>query len=229
MTAPADQRFFAVFDEAPVRELAAGETLIYEGDPADYVYNSLEGMLMLFRSGSDGRRQVIGYLWPNNFVGLSSLGHYRFSAKAITPVRVAFRRRDALEKLFADDPDAEHQFVNMVFRVLEGVLDLVYTLGQRTSVERIAVFLMFLHNRDQRFGHLLETDDSPDAPVLRLPMTRTDIADFLGLKIETVSRGLRKLSDRSLIELQGSHAVRIVDMAGLETLAGIDDLPLLQA
>lgn len=222
-----DQRFFKVFDGAPVRELAAGETLVYEGEAAEYVYNSLEGMLMLFRSGSDGRRQVIGYLWPNNFVGLSSLGNYRFSAKAVTPVRVAYRRRDALEKLFREDPTAEHQFINMVFRVLESVLDLLYTLGQRTSVERIAVFLMFLHNRDQRFGHLLENDDEAGHPVLKLPMTRTDIADFLGLKIETVSRGLRKLSDMSLIQLQGSHAVQIVDMDGLASLAGLEDLPLL--
>lgn len=219
------ERFFSIFEGAPVKELEPGETLVFEGESARYVYNTLEGMLMLFRSGSDGRRQVLAFIWPNNFVGLSALGNYRFSAKALIPSRVAYRKRVALQELFKRDATAEHEFVNMIFRVLEGLLDQVYFLGQRNSVERLAVFLSLLHSRDNQFGHLLEPQlHNHAAPLLNLPMTRTDIADFLGLKIETVSRGLRRLSEMELIKLQGTHAVELRDLEGLNRLAGVEDL-----
>ena len=178
--------FLDVFDGAPVRELQAGETLFQAGADADQVFNTLSGTLMVTRIGNDGRRQVLSFLFPDNFVGLSATDTYFFSVEAVTDARVACRPRAMLEERLAADPEAERAFLNMVFRVLENSLDLVYSLGQRVAVERLAVFLLYLRNRQRIAGDLAE--DAPELSTIDLPMSRQDMADFLGLKKETVSR-----------------------------------------
>jgi len=214
--------FLEAFDHAPSRELAPGEVLIAAGAPADQVFNILGGMLMMSRTGRDGRRQVLSFLFRDNFVGLTATDHYHFTDEAVTPARVAWIPREAFDARLASDPAAERTFLNMVFRVLEDMLDEVYSLGQRTALERLAVFLLYLrHWRRQTEGPADDAD--PALNDVALPMTREDIADFLGLQKETVSRSFRQLEERGLISRTGPSAVRVLDLAGLRDVAGTLD------
>jgi len=126
-----------------------------------------------------------------------------------------------LEARLADDSLAERAFLNMVFRVLENSLDLVYSLGQRTAIERLAVLLLYLRNRHCIADGLADLDPSLDT--LAVPMSRQDIADFLGLKKETVSRSFTQLDKRGLIDRPDNFHVVITNLAGLRDLAGIQD------
>ncbi len=109
----------------------------------------------------------------------------------------------------------------MVYRVLENSLDLIYSLGQRTSVERLAVFLLYLRNRRLIADQLAA--DAPELNTIDLPMSRQDIADFLGLKKETVSRSFTQLDEQGLITRPDNYHADVTDLEGLRKLAGIQD------
>lgn len=214
--------FLDIFAAAPVRTLAPGEALVSAGAPADQVFNILSGVLRVSRTGTDGRRQVLSFLFRDNFVGLSATETYFFSVEAVTAARVACCPRRALDERLAGDPVAERAFLNMMFRVLEDVLDVVYSLGQRTAIERLAVFLLYLRHW-RRLTDGPADDASPELLDIKVPMSREDIADFLGLKKETVSRSFKELELRGLIRRHDSHRIRVQDLNGLRGLAGIWD------
>jgi CRP/FNR family transcriptional regulator len=213
--------FLDVFEAAPVRELKAGEALIHAGAKAEQVFNIVSGTLMVSRIGNDGRRQVLSFLFRDNFVGLSATDTYFFSVEAVTSATVVCRPRQVLEKRLEQDSVAERAFLNMVFRVLENALDLVYSLGQRTAIERLAVFLLYLRHRHLLVANLPE--ESPQLDTVDLPMSRQDMADFLGLKKETVSRSFTQLDERGLISRPDNFHAVILDLGGLRELAGIQD------
>lgn len=214
--------FLDIFDNAPTRELAAGEVLIAAGSPASEVFNILSGMLMVSRTGRDGRRQVLSFLFPDSFVGLTATDHYFFTVEAVTPARVASCSRQDFNARLGRDPEAERAFLNMMFRVLEDMVDAIYSLGQRTALERLAVFLLYLRHW-HRLTDRVSDDADPALNEVSLPMTREDIADFLGLKHETVSRSFGQLERRGLIQRQDGHRVAITDLAALRELAGVLD------
>ena len=213
--------FLDVFDQAPRRELEPGEVLIHAGETATDVFNVINGMLMISRFGRDGRRQVLGFLFPDNFVGLTATDKYFFTVEAVTPTVIASRNREFLDQRLAGDTVAERAFAAMVFRVLENLVDLAYSLGQRTARERLAVFVLYLRHR-----YRLSTgvpDDDDQLLTLELPMSRADIADFLGLKKETVSRSFGQLESAGFIRRAGSEQVHLLDISGLRELAGVHD------
>jgi CRP/FNR family transcriptional regulator len=214
--------FLDVFKGAPTRRLTAGEMLIHAGEPASQVFNIVDGTLMVSRIGKDGRRQVLSFLFKDNFVGLTATEEYFFTVEAVSDAVIVSRSRATLEKHLANDPVAERTFLNMVFRVLENSLDLVYSLGQRTAVERAAVFLLYLRHRALISEGIGEPQDTNVGSVL-LPMSRQDIADFLGLKKETVSRSLTQLEDKGLIARPNAHEALLQDLHELRELAGITD------
>jgi len=209
--------FLDVFEGAPLRELKAGEALIHAGAEAEQVFNIVSGTLMVSRIGNDGRRQVLSFLFRDNFVGLSATDTYFFSVEAVTSATVVCRPRQALEKRLEQDSVAERAFLNMVFRVLENALDLVYSLGQRTAIERLAVFLLYLRHRHLLAENLPE--ESPELATVELPMSRQDMADFLGLKKETVSRSFTRLKQDGSIHLLPGGKVALSDRARLEDIA----------
>jgi CRP/FNR family transcriptional regulator len=214
--------FLDIFDDAPTQELAAGEILINAGGPADQVFNILSGMLMVSRTGGDGRRQVMSFLVRDNFVGLTTTDRYFFTVEAVTPTRVACLKRRTLDQHLATSPDSERTFMNMLYRVLEDAFDLIYSLGQKTAVERLAIFILYLRYW-YRLSEAIQNDLDPALNRVQLLMSREDIADFLGLKKETVSRSFRQLEDRGLIQRTDSHHVQILDLVALRQMAGIRD------
>lgn len=222
MPTPAQDVFLEVFAGAPVRELSPGEALISAGSPADQVYNIQSGVLRVCRTGRDGRRQVLAFLFRDNFVGLTATDTYFFSVEAVTAARVACCPRRRLMERLEEDPSAERTFLNMMFRVVEDMLDVVFSLGQRSASERLAVFLLYLRHW-HRLTEGIADDASHRLAEVNLPMSREDIADFLGLKKETVSRSFRDLEERGLILRRDAQRVRILKLDELRALAGIHD------
>jgi len=214
--------FLDVFDGAPVVNLEPGEVLVHAGSRADRVFRILNGMVMISRTGGDGRRQVLSFLVRDNFVGLTSTDDYFFTIEAVMPTEVAVCSRTTLMERVVSDPEVERTYLNMLHRVLEDAYDLVYSLGQRTAVERLAIFLLYL-----RFWHRISEkivdDQDQRLNQVALPMSREDIADFLGLKKETVSRSFRQLEERELIHRDERSIVSIRDLVALRELAGIWD------
>ena len=214
--------FLDVFDGSPVHTLEPGEVLVHAGTPADRVFNILDGMVRISRTGGDGRRQILSFGVRDHFVGLTSTDDYYFTVEAVTRTRVAVCPRQTLTERLANDPDAEKAYRNMLNRVLEDAYDLVYSLGQRTAVERLGVFLLYLRYW-QRVSEIITDDDDPRLNHIALPMSREDIADFLGLKKETVSRSFRQLEEKALIRREERSIVCILDLDALRELAGIWD------
>jgi len=140
----------------------------------------------------------------------------------VMPTEVAVCSRATLMERIVSDPEVERTYLNMLHRVLEDAYDLVYSLGQRTAVERLAIFLLYL-----RFWHRISEkivdDQDQRLNQVALPMSREDIADFLGLKKETVSRSFRQLEERELIHRDERSIVSIRDLVALRELAGIWD------
>ena len=221
-SAPFHDVFLDAFAGAPHRELAPGEVLITAGAQADEVFNVLSGTLMVSRTGRDGRRQVLSFLFRDNFIGLTAADRYYFTVQAVTPAVVACLQRAEFHRHLARDPVAERAFMTMTFRVLEDMLDAIYSLGQRTALERLGVFLLYLRH-SRRIAEGIGDDGDARLNDLALPMTREDIADFLGLQKETVSRCFRQLEERSLIRRMDSHRVLLTDLPRLRDLAGVVD------
>lgn len=205
-----------------MRRLAPGQTLISAGAPAHEVFNILSGMLMMSRAGNDGRRQVLSFLFRDNFIGFTASDRYYFTVKAVTPAVVSCIPRTDFMARMQRTPGAEQTFLNMTFRVLEDLLDAIYNLGQRTAVERLAVFLLFLRN-SRRLAEGPVDDGDPALNDVSLPMTREDIADYVGLQKETVSRSFGQLERRGLIRRLDNHRARILDLPELRKLAGVVD------
>jgi len=211
--------FLDIFDAAPVRELQPGEVIISAGEPATQVFNIVSGVLRVTRTGTDGRRQVLSFLFRDNFVGLTATDNYFFNVEAVTTARVACCPRRQLDLRLERDPVAERAFLNMTFRVVEDMLDVVYSLGQRTAIERLAVFLLYLRHWQRLTGSRIN-DADPELMEIQVPMSREDIADFLGLKKETVSRSLRDLEEKGLIQRLDTHRIRVERLDGLRQMAG---------
>jgi len=171
---------------------AAGESLIHEGEPAAALFNIVKGTVKLYKLLSDGRRQITGFLVPGDFLGIALNKTYAYSAEAIEDVHVCRFDRTRFSALLGDLPKLEHRLLEAACTELAAAQDQMLLLGRRTALERVASFLLQWHQRLVARG----TTDK-----IVLPMSRSDIADFLGLTIETVSRSLTALRRSKVIDL----------------------------
>jgi CRP/FNR family transcriptional regulator, anaerobic regulatory protein len=194
-----------------MKSLATGDHVINEGDEAVSVFNVVSGCVKLYKLLPDGRCQITGFLLPGDFCGIATDGTYAYSAAAIEPAEICSMPRRKLEAVFARHPELERRLLAIVSHELSVAQDQMLLLGRKTAVERVAAFLLNLSQRSARIGW-------PDNPV-RLPMTRADIADYLGLTLETVSRTITALRKDGLISLQGAAEVTIPARARLAELA----------
>lgn len=196
-----------------IRELdvAAGRTVFSEGDPADNLYNVVSGTIRLSKLLPDGRRQITGFVFPGDFLGIAFNDTYAYSAEAISPIRLCRFPRREMERKVKAIRNLEHRLLGEAANELVAAQDQMLLLGRKTAKERVASFMLGLAERARRRGRR----DNPIA----LPMSRTDIADYLGLTTETVSRSFTKLRTAHIIELQPHGMVAILDREALADLA----------
>lgn len=195
---------------ASERRLEPKEHVFCEGDPRAHVYRVEDGVIAIYKTLFDGRRRIIDFAYPGDFIGLGVLGEHIMSAQATCPAKVRCLSASALENLAETDASLALKLYKSVCQDLVAARSLLVTVGQRSAVERMAAFLLALHRRG--------AGDAGD--VIKLAMRRSDIADLLGLTIETVSRTLTKLREMGVIEVeQGGTTVTLLDTARLMDLA----------
>ncbi len=196
------------------RNLVPGQALFDEEDEAQFAYNLVEGTIRLYKLLPDGRRQITGFAIPGDFLGLSSRGHYAYSAEAVSGAALCRFKRADLQRLFEKFPAMERRVLSMANDELAAAQDQMLLLGRKTPLEKVSSFLLTLAKRLERVGR--QGDE------LSLPMTRADIADFLGLTVETVSRTFSKLRASKIIALPSPDQVQLLDRRRLGALASGD-------
>ncbi len=196
-------------DAARWCSLPKGRILMAEGEPSQYFFNISAGYAKLYKDMQDGRRQVIGFVSAGSFIGLGTQDHYGFTAEVLNEVQFCRFERRKLRNLFTRFPALELNLLAEACHELVVAQAQMLLLGRKTAIERLATFLMGWADPSVPVG-------APDRIVL--PMGRSDIADYLGLTIETVSRSLTLLRKRGLIGLDGEHNITIVDPASLRSI-----------
>jgi len=176
-----------------------------EGERADYLYKVVSGTVRTYKILTDGRRQIGAFYLPGDIFGLESGDEHTFSAEAITDSKVLVIKRSAVVALAARDNSVAQQLWAMTGRELRRVQDHILLLIQ-TAQERVAGFLLEMANR------------VPTGNAVELPMSRQDIADYLGLTIETVSRTLTILEKSAAIELSSSRRIVLRNRSALSRL-----------
>ena len=201
----------AVSAAAPVagvrRSYAKGEELFAEGDAAEFFYKVLSGTVRTCKLLSDGRRQIDAFHLAGDVFGLESGQDHRFTAEAVEDVVVEAHRRSHFTSLLHDNPAFGDQLMSSMLTSLDRAHEHMVLLGRKTAQEKMATFLLEMAGR-------LAKNDRVD-----LPMQRTDIADHLGLTIETVSRTLTQMVRDGLIKLAAAgRTIILSDKAGLRQL-----------
>jgi CRP/FNR family transcriptional regulator len=208
----------SLFAKQPAEHLATGQSLFFEGDDANHVYELLEGMLRVFRIVSDGRRVITSFLYPGDFIGFSLRGTYLYSAEAVTPATIRRMPRRHFETAVAADEDLRTQVFAKTCCEMAATQEQMVLLACKSAEERLCSFIRRHMQRVTMSGERAETVD--------LPMSRQDVADHLGLTIETVSRTFTKLINKNVISLDNPaarHILRIEKHGMLEFLAGDND------
>ena len=207
-----DDEMMALDALVSYRHLQPGDYLFHQHTPGKSVYMLEEGILMMERSSSIGRRQVMAFMQPGNFIGITHNEHYEFTVSALKPAKIRELPIKPFIVLQDEIPQLKENVRRIGGNILAHTLDQVFALGQKKAHERVCFLLKQLSDRlPQQTNHILE-----------LVMTRQDIADYLGLTIETVSRAFGKLKREGIIDIYSAHTVEILDVATVEALALAD-------
>lgn len=191
----------------------AEHTIIYyEGDPADRFYEVTEGAVMLFKLLPDGRRQVVGLLAPGDIFGLPASDDHDSAAETLVPsVLKAIERRDV-----EDSVELQRHVNHCLLRQIADLREHSVLLGRKSAFERVASYLMnMVPGRGIADTCRGRPDEGCDEAVVRITMTRQEIADYLGLTIETVSRIISDMKRRRLLVADRQDRLRVVDVCQL--------------
>lgn len=197
-----------------VIELAPGEVFRHEGAAPDYLFNIVSGAVKLFKLLADGRRQIVGFLTVGDFVGFGRPDAAPASAEAITAVRLCRFERSRFQVLLDAHPGLERRLLAVASDEIAAGQEHMMLLGRLTATERVARFLLARADSSRRVGG---SDEG-----FGLPMSRGDIADYLGLTTETVSRVFTQLRHKRLIEYGAARHVVLLDRPALSALAEHD-------
>ena len=210
----------AALDSEELRRLAeilqtvrfdASHTIFSEGEAADALYNVTSGTVKLYKLLPDGRRQITGFLVTGDFLGLAVNESYAYTAETVTSSSVCRFPRRKIDALMDEFPKMQRRLFSMASNELAAAQDQMLLLGRKTAKEKICSFLLMLSQRAARRGH-------KENPVY-VPMSRADIADYLGLTTETVSRTFTQLKTAGAISLQEGNKVLIADMDAIYDMA----------
>lgn len=197
-------------------ELQKGQALIWEGDEALMVANIIEGVFKLTSSLDDGREQIISIAYPSDFLGRPFGSTSEYTITAVTDARLCVFSRIDFERFAREHPDLEHKLLEKTLDELDRARRWMLLLGRKTAPEKVASFL--LEMSDKLAGAGCDVFDQAQEE-FELPFGRQQIADILGLTIETVSRQLTQLKNDNVIELPDRRRVRICSAEQLTGLA----------
>jgi CRP/FNR family transcriptional regulator len=193
---------------APDTELIAADSKI------ENYSNIIFGTVKLTKLMPDGRQQIVGLQFSPDFLGRPFKREAGVTAEAASSVSLCSFPKTIIEKLVHESPALEHRLYQQTLRELDEARDLMLMLGRMTAVEKVATFLMLL------VKHLdPEKDDDSNSIHIELPLKRADIADFLGLTVETVSRQITKLRKSGIIDIENNRTIYVPDISRLNNVA----------
>ncbi len=175
-----------------------GAEIFGEAEPAEYIYQVIDGSVRSYKLLSYGRRQINAFHLTGDIFGLENGDAHRFTTEAIVDTIVRLVKRVSLSHIAENDVMVARNLLNMTAKNLQRAEDHMLLLGRKTSLERVAAFLLEMDRRLAAAG------------VMALPMCRRDIADYLGLTLETVSRALSILHDKGILGFLGQTQRQIV-------------------
>ena len=193
---------------------APPRAICWEGEPSTHVFHLLEGCLRVSRTMEDGRRAILGFGYADDLLCLSACDTYLFTAEAVTPIRFKRLSRHRFNALVEESGNMRTQLQREVGRGMKAAQDQIVRLGRTGADERVAGFFLDVA---QRAGACTT------APVeIEVPFGRLDIADHLGLTVETISREISKLKHDGLISMDGPHRIVLQRVGRLRKIARMD-------
>lgn len=191
----------------------AGEELVGESTDIDAYDNIMRGVVKLSKTLEDGRQQIVGLQFAPDLVGRLYASESPITAQAASDVDVCRVPRTVLERLIEGSPDLRKKLMDQSLRELDEARDWMVTLGRKTAAEKVASPLLLIATH-------LDPDAGGERRIFDLPVSRLDIADYLGLTIETVSRQLSKLKSEKIIAITANRHIEILSFARLRSRAG---------
>lgn len=193
----------------------AGAPILWRGDALTFVGSMVKGVASLSKTMEDGRTQMVGLLLPSDFIGRPGRHEIEFDVTATTDVTLCCFARKPFETLIDETPHVAQRLMELALDELDAARDWMLLLGRKTAREKIATFIQMFVRRTQRA--------TGAAPIqIDMPMTRDQIANYLGLTLETVSRQLNALKKDGVIAFSDRKTINVVDMAALQDATGDD-------
>jgi CRP/FNR family transcriptional regulator, anaerobic regulatory protein len=210
-----DGELVALAKSSGKKTLHPGDTLISDADHVGSYGNILSGVAKLSKTLSDGRQQIVELQFAPDFLGRPFHQESHLTIEAATIVRLCTFPKTTFDRMVVNNPDLKQRLLEQSLRQLDEARDWMVTLGRKTAREKLASFIAYLARHSQTGGAAANA-----GIVVELPLTRSDMADFLGLTIETVSRQLTSLRKSNVITLLDSRHVEIHSLSKLVSEAG---------
>lgn len=198
------------------RTFAKGEVISYVGEELKYFGTLVSGVAEISQCLEDGRRQIMGIMMPSDFLGRPHRRISQFDINAISEVVICRFEMMAFQKLLGEVPSLGPRLLEMTFDELDAARTWMMVLGQKSAREKIASFLYVFAARNIK----ILSDSTANEVGFELPLSRKQIADYIGVTIETVSRQMSQLRDKGIIEIKGQRHIIIKDLRALRAQAG---------
>lgn len=200
------------------RSFQAGQTVIWSGDRMEFVGSVVTGIASLTQTMEDGRRQMVGLLLPSDFVGRPGRSTAAYDVTATTDLVMCCFRKKPFEEMMTSTPHIAQRLLEMTLDELDAAREWMLLLGRKTAREKIASLIAIIARREAS----LHVRKAKGMLTVDLPLTREEMADYLGLTLETVSRQISALKKDGVIQLDGNRHVSIPDIDRLLEEAGDD-------
>ncbi len=199
------------------KALPPHHVIFRDGDEADHYFSITSGIVKLVKTLADGHQHIIGLIYQPDFMGQTLNRRHSYAAKSATEVELCVYPRAAFDAFMKSHPELERQIFEMTIRELDVCRDWTLLLGRKCSFERVAGFLLMMARRmPKAAGH------DANSVHFELPFTRAEMADYLGLTLETVSRQFSRLKSQAIIALPSSRDITIPDIELLSTVAQME-------
>jgi CRP/FNR family transcriptional regulator len=197
------------------KQYDAGDVMMWRGEPLSHVASVVDGVASLSKTLEDGRTQMVGLLLPSDFIGRPGRTQIEFDVTATTDVTLCRFERKPFERLVIETPHVAQRLMELALDELDAARDWMLLLGRKTAREKIATFIDMLARRNITGAHGADI-------TLEIPMTRDQIANYLGLTLETVSRQFNALKKEGVISFSGRKHIEVVDLGALRHATGDD-------
>jgi CRP/FNR family transcriptional regulator len=204
------------------RVIPMGQVILSEGDQKSVFANVVSGVVKLTKTLEDGRQHIIGLLFPSDFLGRAYRADNPYFAEAVTDLELCIFPTGGFERLLAETPGLEHRLFQFTLTELDASQEWMVLLARKSAAERVASFLLMIAKRVPNMGCL--HDERASDVRFTLPLSRAEIADCLGLTIETVSRQMTKLRTKGVIELVSNRDIHVPDLGRLRAAAHAEEL-----